>query len=122
VTRCAALALIFAITGCAAPLASSSDPRIVVLPDAGIVVAQPPHVSVNGTGITHVSVGLANPTGHDVVIEATTDWFDNNQHAVGGLLSAPKRLTVPRFGTTSLESVSPSLSAVGFQIHIAPDS
>jgi hypothetical protein len=122
VTPRAALALTLAVAGCAAPPPASSDPRVVVLPNAEVVAPQPPHLSVNATGITHVSVGLVNPTGHDVVVESTTDWFDNNQHAVGGLLSAPKRLAVPRLGTASVESVSPGPNAVSFQIHIAPGS
>jgi hypothetical protein len=115
-----ALAAVLVVAACAAPAVPSSDPRVVVLADSGVAVPQPPHVSVNETGITHVSLELANPTGHDLVVEATTDWFDNDLHAIGSLLSAPKRLAVPRLGTAELELVSPAPRAVTFRVHIAP--
>jgi hypothetical protein len=120
VTKRPALAVILVVAACAAPAAPSADPHVVVLPDALVVAPQPPHVSVDETGIAHVSVELFNPTGQDVVVQATTDWFDNNLHAIGGLLSAPKRLAVPRLGTADLETVSPTPKATSYRIHIAP--
>ena len=96
-----------------------ADPRIRVAPGLPVTVPLPPRANVDSAGFTHVSVELVNATADDIVVETTANWFDHDQHSVEGLLSAPRRMTVPAFGNASLESVSPSARAVAFEIRIA---
>ena len=87
-------------------------------PDAG-VLAEPPTV-VAGP-LLRASVRLVNPTGADRPVIGTTDWATASGMPVRSLLSAPQRLTVPRFGDATIQAIAPTQAAVLFHIRVEPD-
>lgn len=120
--RIAAAALLQAVSclsGCAQPVLSA-DPRIVVRADSGVVVDTPLHVSVDGTGMTHVSIELHNPGSRDVMVSCVVDWFDGAGHPAVGLTAFPTRVAVAAFAAESCETVSPSPATRTFRAIIGP--
>ena len=110
-----------ALAACQAPPPPplSADSRVLVLPDAGVTVNRPATVSANGTGITHVSVEVQNRMPFDLAVNCTADWFDYNGHPVGGIMTMPARIAVPRGGAEFCDTVSPSASATSFRVTIS---
>lgn len=120
--RCVAVACVAWAAGCAAPPSPAplppTDPRVFLTPDAG-VLADPPLV-VPGT-LMRATVRLVNPSPSDRPIIETTDWVNAAGLPIRTLLSAPQRLTVPRFGDSTVEVIAPNASAVQFRVRVEPD-
>jgi hypothetical protein len=96
------------VAGCATPAPPPGDPRDV----PPIIVAGP---------LLRVSIRLVNPSPADRPVLQTTDWTDVNKLPVRTLMSAPQRLTVPRFGDATIQVIAPNPRAVNFNTRIEPD-
>ena len=84
------------VAGCATPAPPPGDPHVYLTPDAG-VSADPP-IIVAGP-LLRASIRLVNTSPADRPVVQTTDWTTDIGMPVRTLLSAPIRLTVPRYGT-----------------------
>lgn len=67
------------------------------------------------------AVRLVNPSGVDRPVIETTDWVTAAGMPVRSLLSAPQRLTVPRYGDATIQVIAPNPAAVQFRIRVEPD-
>ena len=120
--RAAALMLPLALLSCAAPppLPPPTDPRISLAPGLPIS-ADAPSVSTTN-GMMRVAVLLSNGTDRDVPVITTTEWIDAAAQPMRSVMSAPRRMTIPRFGDATIDSLAPRSDAVGFRVNVAPDS
>jgi hypothetical protein len=115
---CAAMAL----SGCAAPgpLVLSVDPRITVIPQSGVVVANPPTITTDAHGITDVAIELRNPSPRAVAVNCVVDWFERNGQPAGGLSAQPARIAVAPYAAEFCRTVSPDPGARVFRAAINP--
>ncbi len=95
-----------------------ADPYVQVTPDAG-VVAEPALVAPETP--LRASIRLVNRSAVDRPVLQTTDWNDAGGLPVRSLLSAPQRLTVPRFGDATILLIAPNPAAVQFRVRVEPD-
>jgi uncharacterized protein YcfL len=105
------------LVGCTS-LPPPADPYVRVTPDAG-VVAEPALVAALTP--MQASIRLVNTSSVDRPVLQTTDWNDAAGLPVRSLLSAPQRLTVPRFGDATILLIAPSPAAVQFRVRVEPD-
>jgi hypothetical protein len=110
--------LVLGLDACAAP-PPAADPRVVVTPDLPIA-AQAPNVTTSA-GLMHVTLRLMNSMPQDQPVLATTDWVDQEGQPISSIMSAPVRLTVPRFGDAAVDRIAPRPSAADFRIRVEPD-
>lgn len=96
-----------------------TDLRIVMAPDLPLV-ADAPSVTTSA-GLIRVTLRLMNGTPQDLPILTITDWFDEQGRPISSLMSAPMRLTVPRYGDAMIDRLAPHPRATSFRIHIEPD-
>ena len=123
--RVLALAVVVLVANCAAPPPPPGDPRVQLTPDAGVSADSP----VMGVGpllggaeqLVRVSIRLVNPGPVDRPVLQTTDWTDIDEMPVRTLMSAPQRLTVPRFGDATIQVIAPNPKAVNFHTRIEAD-
>jgi uncharacterized protein YcfL len=115
--RLLAAAVAVAVAGCAAP-PPPADPYVQVTPDAGINAEQ---TIVAADAPLRASIRLVNSTGVDRPVLHTTDWNDAAGMPVPTLLSAPQRLTVPRYGDATIRLIAPTSTAVQFRVRVEPD-
>lgn len=101
------------------PPAPPTDPRVYILPDLPIT-ADPPIVSTQA-GMLRVTVRLVNRTPEDIPVVAITDWADAQGRPIRSTVSAPRRLTVPRFGDAVVDSVAPRATATAFRVRVEFD-
>lgn len=106
------------VAACATAPIALGDPRIEITPDAR-VFADPPIVI--GGSLLRVSVRIANPSSTDRPVMETTDWQNLAGQPIRSLMSAPQRLTIPRYGDASISKIAPNPDAVQFHIRIEPD-
>lgn len=111
------LAVAALVTACTPP-PLLGDPRVVLTPDANVLADAP--IVVEGA-LLSVSVRLVNPSNRDRPVIETTDWKDAAGQPIRTLLSAPQRLTVPRYGDAEILAVAPTPNAVQFRIRVEPD-
>ena len=112
------MSLALLAASCAAP-PPPTDPRVVIVPSAG-VVADPPIVAVEGD-LLRVSVRLVDPAGADARVMAQTDWFDAMGRPLPSVMSAPQRMVVPALGDAWVRGVAPNGAATGFRLRVEPD-
>lgn len=87
-------------------------------PDAGVFAD--PAVVLAGP-LLRASVRLVNPSSTDRAVLQTTDWVNASGLPVRTLLSAPQRLTVPRFGDATISVIAPNAAASQFRVRVEPD-
>jgi uncharacterized protein DUF1425 len=116
--RVLALAVAVLVANCAAPPPPPGDPRVQLTPDAGVSADSPRIVS---GPLLRASIRLVNSSPADRPVLQTTDWTDVNKLPVRTLMSAPQRLTVPRFGDATIQVIAPNPKAVNFHTRIEPD-
>lgn len=118
-----AIGLGLGLTACAPvpppPAPPPTDPRVFILPDVPIT-ADAPAVSTQA-GLLRVTVRLVNRTPVDIPVVATTDWADAQGRPIRSTVSAPRRLTVPRFGDAVVDSVAPRATAAAFRVRVEFD-
>ena len=102
-----------------APPPPAIDPRIVMAPDLPLL-ADAPNITTSA-GLTRVTLRLMNGTPQDLPILTITDWLDEKARPISSLMSAPMRLTVPRYGDAMIDRLAPHPRATSFRIHIEPD-
>jgi hypothetical protein len=110
--------LALGLYACAAP-PPAIDPRVAITPDLPIV-AEAPNVTTSA-GLMRVTLRLVNSTPQDLPVLAITDWTDREGQPISTIMSAPIRLTVPRFGDAVVDRIAPRDSAVIFHIRVEPD-
>jgi uncharacterized protein YcfL len=115
--RLLAAACAASIAGCAAS-PPPADPNVTLTPDAGLI-AEPTIVVAEAP--MRASIRLVNTSGVDRPVLQTTDWNDAAGLPVRSLLSAPQRLTVPRFGDATILLIAPNPAAVQFRLRVEPD-
>jgi hypothetical protein len=119
VTGCLAAPLLaFALAACAPP-PPPGDPRVTLVPGLPLT-ADVPNVSTEN-GLLRVVVVLSNRTDRDVAVLAMAEWTDEAARPLRSVMSAPRRLTVPRFGNANLDSLAPNSAAAGFHVNVQPD-
>ena len=116
--RLPAVAAAALVAGCAPPPPQPADPYVYLTPDAG-VYAEPTIMAAEAP--LRASIRLLNPTGVDRPVLQTTEWNDAAGLPVPTLLSAPQRLTVPRFGDATIRLIAPNPAAVQFRVRVEPD-
>lgn len=94
------------------------DPRVYLTPDAGVFAD--PLIVVPGPPL-RASVRLVNPGSSDRPVIQSTDWANADGMPVHSLLSAPQRLTVPRYGDATIELIAPNPAALQFRVRVEPD-
>ena len=104
--------------GCAVP-PPPADPRLVITPDLPLV-ADAPSVTTSA-GMMRVTLRLVNGTPQDLPVLTTTDWLDEQGRPISSLMSAPMRMTVPRYGDAVMDRLAPRIPVSGFHIRIEPD-
>ena len=98
----------------------SNDPRVSIVPEAGLALANPLIVTTDDHGFTRVSIRLQNITGHDIAANCIVDWYDASGHPFGGLSAAPQRIAAAPFAPTTCELVAPSAKTSSFGVQIVP--
>jgi uncharacterized protein YcfL len=116
--RFLAVAVAAFAAGCAAS-PPPGDPYVYLTPDAG--VSAEPTVFAAEAPLRRASIRLVNPTGVDRPVIQTTEWNDAAGLPVPTLLSAPQRLTVPRFGDATIHLIAPNPTAVQFRVRVESD-
>ena len=120
--RAAGFALAAGLAACAPPApprAVSLDPRVAITPDAAVFADAP--IMGMQSSLLSVSVRLSNPRGADVPVLQTMDWIDAAGVPIRSVMSAPRRMTVPRFGDATVQGIAPSPAARDFRLRVEPD-
>lgn len=97
------------------PLLTTDDPRVFVTQDAGVAAER---LIVTQKKPIQGSLRIVNTTSEDLPISQTTTWFDFTGLPIRTLLSSPERMVVPRYGDAYIKLISPSPSAVDFNVRI----
>ena len=113
-----AAAVLLDAYGCAVP-PSPTDPRLVIAPDLPLV-AEAPSVTTSA-GMMRVTLRLVNGAPQDLPVLTITDWLDEQGRPISSLMSAPMRMTVPRYGDAVMDRLAPRGTVTGFHIRIEPD-
>jgi hypothetical protein len=116
----ALLPLAVALFACAAPPPPPpADPRVFLSPGLPLI-ADAPNVS-SENGLLRVVLHISNGTDRDVPVLVTTEWVDGASRPLRSVMSAPRRVTVPRFRDVTVDSLALAANAAGFRVSVEPD-
>jgi uncharacterized protein YcfL len=100
------------------PIPVPRDARLIVTPEANVVVVSEPAVSTANDGRMRVLVEVTNPLAGDVPLRVQTDWLAASGRPIQSMQSRAVTVLVPRYGRSTIIADAPNIQARDFRMQI----